>query len=133
MMQIVEGGCVDPSGGTHLRAKLTRQGVELLAACSSFGVRRGLAPARAATGAAQGPPSWLNDPRRSPSQRRRPHTAFSRWSFRSGDRLADGTREWKIIGRPYTTAGGKTTNVRVRLIEQSMVTEIRNVGTSGST
>jgi len=32
MMQIVEGGCIDPSGGTRLRAKLTKQGVELLAA-----------------------------------------------------------------------------------------------------
>jgi hypothetical protein len=32
MMQIVEGGCVDPSGGARLKAKLTRQGVELLAA-----------------------------------------------------------------------------------------------------
>jgi hypothetical protein len=32
MMQIVEGGCIDPSGGTRLRAKLTRQGVALLAA-----------------------------------------------------------------------------------------------------
>ena len=32
MMQIVGGGCIDPSGGRRLRAKLTKQGVELLAA-----------------------------------------------------------------------------------------------------
>ena len=32
IMQIGEGGCVDPSGGTCLTAKLTRQGVALLAA-----------------------------------------------------------------------------------------------------
>jgi hypothetical protein len=33
---------------------------------------------RDATGAAQGPPSWLNDPRRRPSQRRLSHTASCR-------------------------------------------------------
>ena len=32
MVQIVEGGCIDPSGGTRLRATLTKQGVELRAA-----------------------------------------------------------------------------------------------------
>jgi hypothetical protein len=32
MMQIVEGGCIDPSGGKPLRAKLAKQGVELLSA-----------------------------------------------------------------------------------------------------
>jgi hypothetical protein len=32
MMQIVEGGCIDPRGGSRLRAKLTKQGLELLAA-----------------------------------------------------------------------------------------------------
>jgi hypothetical protein len=31
-----------------------------------------------------------------------------------GDRLADETGEWEVIGQPYTTAGGKTARVRVQ-------------------
>lgn len=31
-----------------------------------------------------------------------------------GDRLSDERSEWRVIGRPYTTAGGKTVHVRVR-------------------
>jgi hypothetical protein len=30
--------------------------------------------------------------------------------LRVGDRLADATGEYEVIGRPYTTAGGKTAN-----------------------
>ena len=42
-----------------------------------------------------------------------------------GDRLTDETGEWEIIGRPYTSAQGKNAHVRVRLIKQPTVTEIR--------
>ena len=42
-----------------------------------------------------------------------------------GDRLTDETGEWEVIGPPYTTAGGKNARVRVRLIKQPTVTEIR--------
>jgi hypothetical protein len=45
--------------------------------------------------------------------------------LRVGDRLTDETGEWEIIGRPYTTAGGKDARVRVRRIGQPDVTEIR--------
>jgi hypothetical protein len=31
-----------------------------------------------------------------------------------GDRLADETGESEVVGRPYTTAGGKTAHVRVQ-------------------
>jgi hypothetical protein len=31
-----------------------------------------------------------------------------------GDRLTDETGEYEVVGRPYTTAGGKTANVRVK-------------------
>jgi hypothetical protein len=41
-----------------------------------------------------------------------------------GDRLADETGEYEIVGRPYTTAAGKTANVRVKRVE-SDVTMIR--------
>ncbi len=42
-----------------------------------------------------------------------------------GDRIADETGEWEVTGRPFTTVGGKNANVRVRLIKQPTVTEIR--------
>jgi hypothetical protein len=42
-----------------------------------------------------------------------------------GDRLADETGEWEIIGRPYTTNAGKDARSRVRRVGQPDVTEIR--------
>jgi hypothetical protein len=45
--------------------------------------------------------------------------------LRVGDRLADETGEWEVIGRPYTTNAGKDARVRVRRIGQPDVTEIR--------
>ena len=33
-----------------------------------------------------------------------------------GDRLTDETGEYEVIGRPFTTAGGKTANVRVKKV-----------------
>jgi hypothetical protein len=28
--------------------------------------------------------------------------------LQTGDRVTDSTGEWQVVGRPYTTAGGKT-------------------------
>jgi hypothetical protein len=42
-----------------------------------------------------------------------------------GDRLTDETGDWKIIARPYTTAGGKNTRVRVQRVGDPAVTELR--------
>jgi hypothetical protein len=42
-----------------------------------------------------------------------------------GDRLADETGEWEVIGQPYTTNAGKDARVRVRRVGQPDVTEIR--------
>jgi len=42
-----------------------------------------------------------------------------------GDRLVDETGEWEIIGRPYTTAGGKNARVRVQRVGEPSVTELR--------
>jgi hypothetical protein len=41
------------------------------------------------------------------------------------DRIADETGEWEVTGHPFTTVNGKHANVRVRLIKQPTVTEIR--------
>jgi hypothetical protein len=45
-----------------------------------------------------------------------------------GDRLTDESGEWEVIGRPYTTAGGKTARVRVWRVSASAVTELRTWG-----
>ena len=39
--------------------------------------------------------------------------------LRLGDRLSDETGEYEIIARPYTTAGGKTANVRVKRVDHT--------------
>jgi hypothetical protein len=43
------------------------------------------------------------------------------------DRLRDETGEYEVIGRPYTTAAGKTAHVRVKRVE-SEVTMVRTWG-----
>ena len=45
-----------------------------------------------------------------------------------GDRLTDSTGEWEVVGRAYTTAGGKNAHVRVQRVSQPGVTEIRMWG-----
>jgi hypothetical protein len=42
-----------------------------------------------------------------------------------GDRLADETGEWEVVGRPYTTAGGKNARVRVQRDGEPHVYELR--------
>jgi hypothetical protein len=42
-----------------------------------------------------------------------------------GDRLVDERAEWRVIGRPQTTAGGKLVNVRVESVKQAGVIETR--------
>src|SRR5262245_57353864 len=41
-----------------------------------------------------------------------------------GDRMTDSTGEWEVVGRPYTTAGGKNAHARVQRVEKPGVTEI---------
>jgi hypothetical protein len=42
-----------------------------------------------------------------------------------GDRLTDEAGEYEVIGRPYTTAAGKSAHVRVRRVDNAEVTMIR--------
>ena len=42
-----------------------------------------------------------------------------------GDRLTDETGDWEVIGRPYTTAGGKDARVRVQRVGTPGGIEIR--------
>ena len=49
-------------------------------------------------------------------------------SLQMDDILADEISEWRVIGRPYATAGGKTINVRVESVRQPGVTQMRAWG-----
>jgi hypothetical protein len=42
-----------------------------------------------------------------------------------GDKFSDESGEWEVVGRPYTTAGGKNSQVRVQRVDKPGVTETR--------
>jgi hypothetical protein len=42
-----------------------------------------------------------------------------------GDKLSDETDDWEVVGRPYTTGGGKKTEVRVQRADKPGLTETR--------
>jgi hypothetical protein len=48
-----------------------------------------------------------------------PTTRVLPMDLQLGDRLADETGEWEVIGRPFTTMAGKTVHVRVRTGEHT--------------
>jgi len=43
-------------------------------------------------------------------------------------RLTDKTGEWEVIGRPFTTAAGKTAHARVRKISDPPLIDLRTWG-----
>jgi hypothetical protein len=45
-----------------------------------------------------------------------------------GDRFADETGEWEVVGRPFTTAGGKNAHARVRNVSQPGLTDLPTWG-----
>jgi len=45
-----------------------------------------------------------------------------------GDRLVDETGEWEVIGRPYTTTGGKYARVRVQRVGEPYDHHLRTWG-----
>jgi len=45
-----------------------------------------------------------------------------------GDRMTDSTGEWEVVGRPYTTNGGKNAHVRVQRTNQPGMTETKMWG-----
>ena len=54
-----------------------------------------------------------------PEKKREPEPSTVRvlpMQLKIGHRLTDETGEYEVIARPYTTAGGKTANVRVNRI-----------------
>jgi hypothetical protein len=49
-------------------------------------------------------------------------------SLQPGDILADAVSECRVIGRPYTSVGGKVVNVRVESTRLAGVVEVRAWG-----
>jgi len=45
-----------------------------------------------------------------------------------GDRFEDETGEWEVVGRPFTTAGGKNAHARVRKVSQPGLTDLPTWG-----
>jgi len=45
-----------------------------------------------------------------------------------GDRMTDSTGEWEVVGRPYSSGGGKSTSVRVQRVDKPGVVETRMWG-----
>ena len=48
--------------------------------------------------------------------------------LQTGDRLVDESGEWEVIGRPYTTAGGKNARVRVQRVGELRCHHLRTQG-----
>jgi hypothetical protein len=45
-----------------------------------------------------------------------------------GDRFVDETGEWEVVGRPFTTAGGKNAHARARKVSQPGLTDLPTWG-----
>src|SRR5438876_10527373 len=45
-----------------------------------------------------------------------------------GDRMTDSSGEWQVVGKPYTTNGGKNAHVRVQRVENPGVKETKMWG-----
>ena len=43
-----------------------------------------------------------------------------------GDRFADETGDWEVVGRPYSTEGGRIVHARVQRIDQPASAEVRS-------
>jgi hypothetical protein len=55
--------------------------------------------------------------------------ALSPCNSSSQTRPTDSSGEWEVVGRPFTTAGGKNAHVRFQRVNQPGVTDIRTWGT----
>jgi hypothetical protein len=66
---------------------------------------------------------------KSPSEKKTvPEVSVLPMDLKLGDLLVDERSEWQVIGRPYSTAAGKTVHVRVESVQQPGVTAIRTWG-----
>ena len=64
-----------------------------------------------------------------PSRRpERPTRCVLPMELQVGDRFEDETGEWEVVGRPFTTAGGKNAHARVRKVSQPGLTDLPTWG-----
>ncbi len=68
--------------------------------------------------------------KRRPEKKREPAQPATRrvlpMQLQVGDRFADETGEWEVVGRPYTAAGGKSAHARVQRVDQPANGEVRS-------
>ena len=74
------------------------------------------------------PANQLDLPSAPPPPPPPPPTKVLPMQRRIGDRLKNETGEWKVVGRPFTTAGGKNAHARLQRVGQPSVTDIRTWG-----
>ena len=64
-----------------------------------------------------------------PSRRAdRPTRSVLPMELQVGDRFAHETGEWEVVGRPFTTAGGKNAHARVQKVGQPELTDLPTWG-----
>jgi hypothetical protein len=64
-------------------------------------------------------------PEKKPEPSKPPSVQVLPMNLRLGDVLSDEIAEWRVIGRPYTTSGGKVVNIRVESVKQPGVAQMR--------
>jgi hypothetical protein len=65
-------------------------------------------------------------PEKGPDRAKATEARLLPMELRIGDRLTDETGKWEVIGRPFTTAGGKNAHARVRKADQPEMTDLRS-------
>jgi hypothetical protein len=64
-------------------------------------------------------------PEKKPDPSKPPTAQVLPMNLRLGDVLVDEVAEWRVIGRPYSSSGGKVLNIRVESVKQSGVIQMR--------
>lgn len=57
-------------------------------------------------------------PEKKPDPMKPPTVQVLPMNLRPGDVLVDEVAEWRVIGRPYSSSGGKVLNIRVESVKQ---------------
>src|SRR5882724_3904893 len=115
-------------GGGHFRAgEMAGEGELLLR--ETYSLERDLLPRpRTEDEVMLGEPMAKPKPEKKPAAVTPAPTRILPMELKIGDRLVDETGEWEVIGRPYTTAGGKNARVRVQRVGEPRSHRLRTWG-----
>ena len=64
-------------------------------------------------------------PEKKPDPTKPPTVQVLPMNLRLGDVLVDEVAEWRVIGRPYSSSGGKVLNIRVESVKQPGMIQMR--------